>query len=172
MNQQQQDDLEIFNAALEITAAEDRAAYLDSVCAGDPALRKKIDSLLVAYEKGSDTLDELTRKTSRDEAGRVGTDCAPNSVIGRYKLLEKIGEGGFGVVYLAEQNEPVKRRVALKIIKLGMDTRQVVARFEAERQALAMMDHPNIAKVFDAGVTDAAVAAGILPASEPGFQPG
>ena len=75
-------------------------------------------------------------------------------MIGRYKLLEKIGEGGFGVVWMAEQREPVKRRVALKIIKLGMDTRQVVARFEAERQALAMMDHPNIAKVFDAGATD------------------
>src|SRR5580704_15574042 len=73
------------------------------------------------------------------------------TVIGRYRLLEKIGEGGFGVVYVAEQKAPVRRRVALKIIKLGMDTRSVVARFEAERQALAMMDHPNIAKVFDAG---------------------
>ncbi len=78
----------------------------------------------------------------------------PGTVIGRYKLLEKIGEGGFGSVYVAEQEEPVRRRVALKIIKLGMDTRQVVARFEAERQALAMMDHPNIAKVFDAGSTE------------------
>src|SRR5262249_7682362 len=76
------------------------------------------------------------------------------SVIGRYRLLEQIGEGGFGAVYVAEQREPVKRRVALKIIKLGMDTRQVVARFEAERQALALMDHPNIAKVFDAGATE------------------
>src|SRR5207247_4442454 len=77
-----------------------------------------------------------------------------------------------GVVYMAEQEEPVRRRVALKIIKLGMDTRNVIARFEAERQALAMMDHPNIAKVFDAGATEAPVAAGILPAVEPGFQPG
>jgi eukaryotic-like serine/threonine-protein kinase len=85
-------------------------------------------------------------------------DLAPEekqgTVIGRYKLLQKIGEGGMGVVYMAEQTEPVIRRVALKIIKLGMDTRQVVARFEAERQALALMDHPNIAKVLDAGATE------------------
>jgi serine/threonine protein kinase len=81
-------------------------------------------------------------------------DEALGQTLGRYKLLEKIGEGGFGAVYVAEQKEPVKRRVALKIIKLGMDTRQVVARFEAERQALALMDHPNIAKVLDGGTTD------------------
>ena len=89
-------------------------------------------------------------------AGKGGPSIFPypHFNIGRYKLLEKIGEGGFGEVWMAEQREPVKRRVALKIIKLGMDTRQVVARFEAERQALAMMDHPNIAKVFDAGATD------------------
>jgi eukaryotic-like serine/threonine-protein kinase len=79
----------------------------------------------------------------------------PGDVIGRYKLLEKLGEGGYGVVYVAEQTAPVRRRVALKVIKLGMDTKQVIARFEAEQQALAMMDHPNIAKVFDAGGTDA-----------------
>src|SRR5690348_6371003 len=79
----------------------------------------------------------------------------PGERIGRYKLLEKIGEGGCGVVYMAEQQEPVRRRVALKVIKLGMDTRNVIARFEAERQALALMDHPNIAKVVDAGATEA-----------------
>src|SRR5262249_17336905 len=91
------------------------------------------------------------RTTIRAEAV---PDEALGETLGRYKLLEKVGEGGFGVVYVAEQKEPVKRRVALKIIKLGMDTRQVVARFEAERQALALMDHPNIAKVLDAGATD------------------
>src|ERR1044072_4327827 len=80
----------------------------------------------------------------------------PGTLIGRYKLLEKIGEGGFGAVYVAEQRETVKRRLALKIIKLGMDTKQVVGRFEAERQALALMDHPNIAKVLDAGATSTA----------------
>jgi DNA polymerase III alpha subunit len=84
----------------------------------------------------------------------LASEASPATVIGRYKLLEKIGEGGFGEVWMAEQREPIKRRVALKIIKLGMDTKQVVARFEAERQALAMMDHPNIAKIFDAGVTE------------------
>src|SRR5437016_9703597 len=78
----------------------------------------------------------------------------PGDKIGHYKLLQQIGEGGCGIVYMAEQSEPVRRRVALKVIKLGMDTKQVVARFEAERQALALMDHPNIAKVFDAGATD------------------
>src|SRR6266542_4367058 len=84
----------------------------------------------------------------------VPSEQGPGTMIGRYKLLEKVGEGGFGVVYVAEQREPVKRRVALKIIKLGMETRQVIARFEQERQALAMMDHPNIAKVLDAGATE------------------
>jgi eukaryotic-like serine/threonine-protein kinase len=84
----------------------------------------------------------------------VGPSEKPGDTIGRYKLLQKIGEGGCGVVYMAEQEEPVKRRVALKVIKLGMDTKSVIARFEAERQALAMMDHPNIAKVLDGGATE------------------
>src|SRR5437867_6038837 len=95
----------------------------------------------------------------------------PGDRIGHYKLLQQIGEEGCGVVYMAEQEEPIRRRVALKIIKLGMDTRKVIARFEAERQALAMMDHPNIAKVLDAGATEAPVAADILPAVEPGSSP-
>jgi serine/threonine protein kinase len=111
-----------------------------------PSTRRESD--VSQSEAGIPPLPQPIFKLSRSE------EEAPGTIIGRYKLLEKIGEGGFGAVYVAEQREPVKRRVALKIIKLGMDTRQVVARFEAERQALAMMDHPNIAKVFDAGATD------------------
>src|SRR5688500_18180974 len=125
-----------------------RAAYLEQACAGDSSLRRRVESLLRA-------IGELTETTS-DAGGTVVVPIIerPGDRIGRYKLLEKLGEGGCGVVYVAEQEEPVRRRVALKVIKLGMDTRSVVARFEAERQALAMMDHPNIARVFDAGTTD------------------
>src|SRR5687767_8324111 len=153
MNSKHSNDLTIFNEALEIAAPEARAAYLDRTCGADPALRRKIDSLLIAYEKASDSfvdlegnLPTLVSETTRDLEG-------PGSVIGRYKLLQQIGEGGMGAVYMAEQEEPVRRRVALKIIKLGMDTKSVIARFEAERQALALMDHPNIAKVHDGGAT-------------------
>src|SRR5262249_48468207 len=98
--------------------------------------------------------DDFFGSTERLPAGNLPAHEQPGTVIGRYKLLQKIGEGGMGVVYMAEQREPVVRKVALKIIKAGMDTRQVVARFEAERQALALMDHPNIAKVFDGGATE------------------
>jgi serine/threonine protein kinase len=147
-------DLTIFNTALEITAPAERAAYLDQACGSDSALREKVISLLAAYEKGGDSFDGLVE--TRVPAGPAGPSApeGPGSIIGRYKLLQRIGEGGMGVVYMAEQEEPVRRRVALKIIKFGMDTKQVVARFEAERQALAMMDHPNIAKVLDAGATE------------------
>jgi WD40 repeat protein/tRNA A-37 threonylcarbamoyl transferase component Bud32/cell division protein FtsL len=130
-------------------------AFLDVICAADPALRHRLEALLAAH----DAPDELSpkgapdAKTMKIEFADV-PDEAVGQTLGRYKLLEKVGEGGCGVVYVAEQTEPVRRRVALKVIKLGMDTKQVVARFEAERQALAMMDHPNIAKVLDAGATD------------------
>jgi WD40 repeat protein/serine/threonine protein kinase len=130
-----------------------RQAYLKEACGDDAELLARIEALLRAHEQSGDFLDvplfdpDVTLDTSPLTEG-------PGTVIGRYKLLEQIGEGGFGVVYMAEQQEPIRRRVALKIIKLGMDTKQVIARFEAERQALAMMDHPNIAKVLDAGATD------------------
>jgi serine/threonine protein kinase len=129
---------------------------LDAVCAGDPALRQRLEALLAAAEDP----DELTPPGPPAIAATIKLDLpdAPDEAVGqtlgRYKLLERLGEGGCGVVYVAEQTQPVRRRVALKVIKLGMDTKQVVARFEAERQALAMMDHPNIAKVLDAGTTD------------------
>jgi tetratricopeptide (TPR) repeat protein/tRNA A-37 threonylcarbamoyl transferase component Bud32 len=145
---------EIFEQVIE-RPAEDRAVFLDGACGDDEALRKEVDALLLAHDEAQGFLDLPTI-----DGGEPDVTVAPlpseeaGMVIGRYKLLEVIGEGGFGTVWMAEQKEPVKRRVALKIIKLGMDTKQVIARFEAERQALAMMDHPNIAKVFDAGATE------------------
>ncbi|MBE7502859.1 MAG: serine/threonine protein kinase [Verrucomicrobiales bacterium] len=145
---------EKLSAAVALNGAE-RAAFLDRECAGDPALRARIDALLAAHEQPGTlfgTAAGPSRPTICLEPAHDLSDDWVGQTIGRYKLLEKIGEGGCGVVYVAEQTEPVRRRVALKVIKLGMDTKQVVARFEAERQALAMMDHPNIAKVLDAGV--------------------
>lgn len=141
----------IFDAASQMKDAQARAAYLDAACAEKPGLRPRIERLLEASIRAdkflaSDPL-QLGEISSLSAAENVG------DTIDKYKLLEKIGEGGFGVVYMAEQRQPIKRRVALKIIKMGMDTHEVVARFEAERQALALMDHPHIAKVFDAGAT-------------------
>src|SRR5687768_8599071 len=149
-------DLEaaLFLAALELPAAH-RPAYLERACAGDAVLRRQVEALLEAHEEGKDCLEPLAGVIpNRTVAVTIDVDAKPGDRIGRYKLMEQIGEGGCGIVYVAEQEEPVRRRVALKVIKLGMDTKQVVARFEAERQALAMMDHPNIAKVLDAGTTD------------------
>ena len=143
----------IFNDALELASAEAREAYLERACAGDAKLRRRIEALLEACAGVDGFLPEAA-DVEAETIVSVPVTEGPGSVIGRYKLLERIGEGGFGVVYMAEQQEPVRRRVALKIIKLGMDTRQVIARFEAERQAVALMDHPNIAKVFDAGATE------------------
>jgi len=145
----------ILNAALELPPAA-RAAYLDHACPGDAALRRQVETLLAAHEQAGDFLE--TPPTGLDLQRTVQVTPAPTEKpgdrIGRYKLLEQIGEGGFGVVYMAEQVEPVHRKVALKVIKAGMDTKEVVARFEAERQALALMDHPNIARILDAGVTE------------------
>jgi serine/threonine protein kinase len=141
----------IFAAALDIDDPAARAAYLDEVCDGDPGLRRHLDELLAAQE---DLGSFLARSPVVSEGTSESVREGPGSHIGPYKLLQQIGEGGMGVVYMAEQTEPVRRKVALKIIKPGMDSAQVVARFEAERQALAMMDHLNIAKVFDARMTE------------------
>jgi serine/threonine protein kinase len=135
--------LSIFGEALECPSAEERAAYLDRICCGDAGLRSKVEALITANARLGHFLE------GNAAPGLAGT------LIGPYKLIEQIGEGGFGVVFMAEQQEPIRRKVALKVIKPGMDSRQVIARFEAERQALAMMDHPNIAKVLGAGATDA-----------------
>jgi tetratricopeptide (TPR) repeat protein len=144
-------ELAVFSAARRLPAGE-RAAYLEEACAGDAALRRRIEELLQAGEEAGGFLGSpAANPPGPAGTGRIET---AGDRIGRYKLLQQIGEGGCGVVYMAEQEEPVRRRVALKVIKLGMDTRQVIARFEAERQALALMDHPNIAKVLDAGATE------------------
>src|SRR5215472_15343669 len=135
--------------------ASRRGDFLDGACAGDAVLRERVEALLAAQGLPLDLLDPTVADPNAVGLIKdIPHEEGPGIIIGRYRLLEKIGEGGFGVVYAAEQKEPVKRRVALKILKLGMDTRAVVARFEAERQALAMLDHPNIAKVLDGGATD------------------
>ena len=150
-------ELTVFSAARRLPPGQ-RAAFLDEACVGDAALRQRIEELLQASEKAETFLETPATGLSSAGAGlQSPAVCAekPGDWIGRYRLLEQIGEGGWGIVYLAEQEEAVQRRVALKVIKLGMDTKSVIARFEAERQALALMDHPNIAKVLDAGATDA-----------------
>ena len=141
----------LFERARQFSSSDERASYLDQACQGDLALRQKIEDMLEASARA-----EAFFETESDPTATVNTPIAegPGTRIGRYKLLQQIGEGGFGVVYMAEQQEPVVRKVALKIIKPGMDTKQVIARFEAERQALALLEHPCIAKVFGAGATD------------------
>src|SRR5947209_3743083 len=138
-------------AALALPAAE-RGPYLECECAGDVALRQRLATMLGAHARAEQLPDgpadadpDLTRRY-------VPAMVVGMVVAGRYKLLEQIGEGGMGTVWVAEQTAPVKRKVAVKLIKIGMDSRAVLARFEAERQALAMMDHPNIAKVLDGGI--------------------
>jgi len=152
MKRKLQEIEQIYHALLEKENAQERMTYLDEVCAGDADLRADIEALVKANERAGDFLElapgdcRITLESPMEEG--------PGTVIGPYKLLEKIGEGGMAVVYMAQQDRPIQRRVALKIIKLGMDTKEVIARFEAERQALALMDHPNVAKVFDAGATE------------------
>ena len=144
----------IFLSALEKDPTDERSAYLDSACGDDSDLRQRLERLLEAHERDCQVLDsplEPAAVATVDQA--VDHTEAPGTQIGPYKLREQIGEGGFGVVYVAEQETPVARKVALKVIKPGMDTKEVIARFEAERQALALMNHPNIARVLDAGTT-------------------
>ena len=151
----------IFETARQLDP-ELRGAYLDRACGSNQELRAEVDRLLAADDHlgaflESDVFDpDATLPDLPPSAAQTSSQPAEaaGDQMGNYKLLQQIGEGGFGTVWMAEQREPVRRRVALKIIKLGMDTKQVIARFEAERQALAMMDHPNIAKVFDAGMTE------------------
>jgi eukaryotic-like serine/threonine-protein kinase len=165
----------IFDGAIALESAEQREIYLARTCGQDLALRREAEALIRAYEKAGNFLthgaSEADQNSSKPDSGRIAIAAAveePGTVIGRYKLREKIGEGGCGVVYVAEQEEPVRRLVALKVIKLGMDTRSVVARFEAERQALAIMDHPNIAKIYDGGIVGSPHPASGHSPHEPG----
>jgi WD40 repeat protein/serine/threonine protein kinase len=163
----------IFDEAAEIDSPGERAAYLDKACAGAPEVRQKVETLLKAFADAGSFLslpDELTNlaanarprgladsEAETDQPAKEASTKPPlegsGTRIGRYKLLQLIGEGGMGIVFMAEQQEPVRRLVAVKVLKAGMDSAQVIARFEAERQALALMDHPNIAKVLDGGTT-------------------
>jgi eukaryotic-like serine/threonine-protein kinase len=146
---------EVFLNAIEVAEPDERVAYVDRACGHDVDLRRNVHELLKEHFSDDSLVAGPAVEAERSFVPASPQEGAPATTIGRYKLLEKVGEGGFGEVWMAEQREPVRRRVALKIIKPGMDSRQIVARFEAERQALAMMDHANIAKVFDAGTTEA-----------------
>jgi WD40 repeat protein/serine/threonine protein kinase len=160
------DESQVFAGALKLTEPAERAAYLDKACAGDSQLRLAVEALLHAHASDPGFLEEPAGPCegtagaprlsgSPDESPTQPLTVRPGSTLGPYRLLQEIGEGGMGTVYMAEQTEPVRRNVALKLIKAGMDSRQVLARFGAERQALALMDHPNIAKVLDAGASEA-----------------
>jgi serine/threonine protein kinase/Flp pilus assembly protein TadD len=145
---------ELFLKALELRSPGEQQAFLDAACASDAALRAEVESLLQASARAGSFLESpASQPHLAASCDRLVVTERPGMVIGPYKLLEQIGEGGFGVVFMAEQTQPVRRKVALKVLKPGMDTGQVVARFEAERQALALMDHPNIARIFDGGAT-------------------
>ena len=155
---------EVFDAARKLNNPAEREAYLERACDDDPNLRERVEALLSVHSHAEELFTEcisaLRSSADNPESPAEARDLArgfeeekPGAQIGCYKILQKIGEGGCGAVYMAEQEKPMRRLVALKVIKLGMDTRAVIARFDAERQALAMMDHPNIAKVLDAGAT-------------------
>ena len=141
----------IFLEAIDKHAPEQWPAFLDRACGSNPALRADVEKLLRAQGDIGSFPEQPAESTTASPA--PNTEAAGLVIAGRYKLLEPIGEGGMGTVWMAEQTEPVRRLVAVKLIKPGMDSKQVLARFDAERQALALMDHPNIAKVFDGGMT-------------------
>jgi serine/threonine protein kinase len=141
----------VFLAALDKPTPQERAAYVEGACAGNPELLARVQELLKAHDESHGPFD-VPPPGFRGTVDLHTTE-RPGAVIGPYKLLQQIGEGGMGVVWMAEQAHPVQRKVAVKVIKPGMDTKQVIARFEAERQALALMDHVNIARVFDGGTT-------------------
>ena len=146
----------IFQVARQIDGPDARLQYLDQVCGTDIELRGRLDALLRANDEERSFLEQPAVAPRAMEASTIGYDSTTflvgTNIADRYKLLEQIGEGGMGTVWMAQQTEPVKRVVAVKLIKAGMDSKQVLARFEAERQALALMDHPNIAKIFDGGI--------------------
>src|SRR4051794_35918098 len=151
---------DIFIAALQKEDPAQRQAYLDEACARQPELRQQVEHLLRLYEGAGSFLEKPAAESGatgafQDAAEQASSPEAAGAHFGPYKLIEQIGEGGMGTVWMAQQTEPVKRLVAVKFIKAGMDSNHVIARFEAERQALALMDHPNIARVLDAGTTDA-----------------
>src|SRR6266404_5451667 len=155
-----QQEESLFDAALKYSNPVERRSFIERVCGGDRTLRERVEALIAAQKEADSFFTGCSEAVEREALKEDGAALAEqteeriSSFIGPYKLLQKIGEGGCGVVYMAEQEKPVRRRVALKVIKLGMDTKAVIARFEAERQALAMMDHPNIARVLDAGATE------------------
>src|SRR5260221_80240 len=157
MNPESQIPETIFGEAINIASTDERAAYLDRACENDPELRGAVEQLVVNHFRAGGFLDKPVARFAAtiDMPGEPPIGEKPGTQIGPYKLLQQIGEGGMGIVYMAEQTHPVQRKVALKLIKAGMDSRQVIARFEAERQALALMDHVNIARVLDAGTTEA-----------------
>ena len=153
MNDDRNREVELFSEALQLPAGE-RSAFLQRSCDGDEILRQRVEGLLRTHGRAGAFMERPPSEAVNAQSLEASSGEKAEDKIGRYKLLERIGAGGCGVVYLAEQEEPIRRRVALKIIKPGMDTESVIARFEIERQALALMDHPNIAKVLDAGATE------------------
>src|SRR5580700_9517874 len=150
MSESEKSEVDLFTEAVQLPV-EQRSAFLRSACGGNAELQANVEALLQAHGESGEFLEQ-TPEEIKAPASVPGEK--PGDRVGRYKLLQQIGEGGCGAVFMAGQEEPVRRKVAIKIVKPGMDTKTVIARFEAERQAMALMDHPNIAKVHDAGATE------------------